>query len=294
MQDMKVIHFQDANSRETYFSIHNVKAAHQFSKGSQVKVGIIDHLFGAGNHPDLYAGVMDFKEDMESLFEVDGHGFWMATVLKEIAPDCEVYALNALFYDDEAPDRGEGTRVDGMVRAMDWAIENNLQILTYSSALVSSVNRPRLDVAVEKANAHGIVTTFIHYDHPLNLWPYGLCAIESRLFTRAPDLNIYHYDYNTLFLDQWVEFSSAKEYPGSGNDIPFFSFSSMSPVTAGFIAILLSLKGSLTAMEIKKILIETSYPYHYKGKARFEDAICPRVVDIGRAAALLAGTDSKV
>lgn len=289
MQELNVIHFHDANSRETYFSIHNVKAAHQLSKGNNIKVGILDHLFGVRNHPNLYAGAMDFKENPEYLYEVDGHGFWMASVLKEIAPECEVYALNALFYDDGADDRGEGKRVDGMVRAIDWAIENRLNILTYSSAPISSVNRKRLDEAVEKAYAHGITTTFIHYDHPQNIWPYGLCGIESRLFTRAPDLNIFHYDYNTLFLDQWVKFSKAKEYPESGNDIPFFSFSSMSPVTAGFVAILMNLKGGLPASDYKEILVETSYQLHFKGKVRFEDTFCPRVVDIGKAAAFLAG-----
>ena len=36
--------FGDANSRDTYFTIHNVGKAHEISKGKGVKVGILDNF----------------------------------------------------------------------------------------------------------------------------------------------------------------------------------------------------------------------------------------------------------
>lgn len=41
------IYFNNANSRDTYFTVHNVKEAHKYSKGKGIKVGIIDWCFDA-------------------------------------------------------------------------------------------------------------------------------------------------------------------------------------------------------------------------------------------------------
>ena len=56
--------FKNANSRDTYFSIHNVKKAQAISKGSGIKVGIIDRYFGFKKHPELYAGGKDFSGNL--------------------------------------------------------------------------------------------------------------------------------------------------------------------------------------------------------------------------------------
>jgi len=40
-----IIRFPNANSRQTYFTIHNIWEAWEISKGAGVKVGILDHSF---------------------------------------------------------------------------------------------------------------------------------------------------------------------------------------------------------------------------------------------------------
>jgi len=69
--------------------------------------------------------------------------------------------------------------VDAMVRAIDWAIEHELDVLTYSVQRFSAATRPRLDSAVDRALAHGIVTVFIHYPHLGNVLPTWLGPVSG-------------------------------------------------------------------------------------------------------------------
>ena len=88
----------------------------------------------------------------------------MASTLREIAPDVEIYALGTSSSD-------ESDKVDAMIQAINWAIANDLDVLTYSGPRFSPENRVRLDSCVDRALAKGIVTTFIHYPHPGNILP---------------------------------------------------------------------------------------------------------------------------
>lgn len=46
--------FTNANSRETYYTMHNIKSAHQYSKGKGIRIGILDWLFACEKHTDFY------------------------------------------------------------------------------------------------------------------------------------------------------------------------------------------------------------------------------------------------
>lgn len=262
-----VLVFPGANSRETYFSMHNLRAAHDLSRGRGVKVGILDHTFGVDVHADLYAGGESFQTGRWASGYRTGssHGYWMAVVLREIAPEADIYALGTSNFDDEA------AKVDAMVRAIDWAIEHDLDALTYSDRTISPELRPRLDEAVSRAHRAGIVTTFIHYPHPGNLLP-GWIGPRSGDYEREPDLNIFHFDYTTVSprrIQRWE--SGDKERIG---DHPFLSLSSTSPVTAGMVALLRSLDPSLTHEDCRRLLQEASRPVTYQGMtgARVPDA----------------------
>jgi membrane-anchored mycosin MYCP len=43
-----VLRFPNANSRQTYFTVHHIREAWETSRGAGVKVGILDHSFGTG------------------------------------------------------------------------------------------------------------------------------------------------------------------------------------------------------------------------------------------------------
>ncbi len=267
---LKYVTFNDANERETYETVHHFKEAQKISTGKEIKVGIIDKYFGFKKHSDFYSGGKDFTNDSQAFEEIDEHGYWMATTLKEIAPDVKVFALNARSdnRDDEA---------QSITDAINWAIENHLNILTYSAESFSPKNRDKIDSAVKKAIEHGIVTTFINYPLPENIFPWGLFPYQGNEYSRKPDLNIYHYDFNGLLILIYNRYLESGRKPRSGDEIPYFSISSMSPVLAGFVAMMMEVKRDLSPDEYKQILIATSKEMEYKGKK------IEHVVDITKA-----------
>ncbi len=269
-----ILYFPNANSRPTYFTIHNIYDAWSISKGAGVKIGILDHSFGFDVHPGLYAGGKNFQKGGwgESFGKVSHHGFWMASTLREIAPEAQIYALGTHSSD-------ESEKVDAMVEAIDWAIAHDLDVLTYSAPRFSPEGRKRLDVAVDRALEKGIVTTFIHYPHPGNLLPTWL-GPRTGDDDREPDVNILQYDYSTVLVGQYLAWMK-KEHPKPWEN-PFLSISSTSPVTAGFVAMLKSVRPDLKPAEVKRILMETSHATVFEGQRS------PRTVDIGAAVRSLA------
>lgn len=273
LDSLTIIYSPSANSRPTYFDIHNIHEAHETSKGAGVKVGILDWGFGYSQHPGLYAGGMDFTNNSSNYNEKSEHGYWMAGVLKEIAPECAIYAIGAYIPDNEK------AWTDALAEAVDWAIENDMDILTLSQQEISEEYRPKIDRAAEKAIAQNIVISFIHYDHPDNILPYGLDGYCGE-YSREPDVNILHYDYNLFFLSRYKEYEKGK-LDESGL---YYSMSSTAPVTAGFTAILKSIDSRLTPADCKNLLIQSSY------RLEFEGTMNEHVIDIGAAVKLLKDT----
>lgn len=278
--DVWNIHVPDANTRETYATVHHVRQAQEVSTGAGVKVGILDWGFGFEDHDGLYAGGKDFttyEYHDENFNHTSEHGFWMAQTLKEIAPDAEVYALGTYVPDSEEE------WVDAMTEAIRWSMEQGIDILTLSHQAISEKNRERFDEAVDKAVEQGIVTTFIHYDNPNNILPWGIWESGGEgYYNRDADLNIFQYDYNTLFLESYARIAESPEYDGIYRDELYLSVSSMSVVTAGFVALLEEIDDTLTPAEYREILIETSRPMEYAGER------AEHVVDIEAAVRYLA------
>lgn len=288
MAELIKIEFKNANSRDTYFTVHNIKEAHKLSKGKGIKVGIIDWSFAMNENKGLYSGGVDLTGVSEELYEYDGHGLMMATVLKEIAPHAEIYAINAINYEEgKTIEEQDEKRSEYLFKAFDWAIENKIDILTCSQQKFSVKFRDKVDDAIKKVVERGIITTFIHCDSEYNIYPYAcLKFYNDEKFRREPDLNIFHFDYNTLFVEQFQKYDLAVkkgELIRSGNDMPYFSFSSMSPVLAGFIALMKCIDNRLTSQQCKDILMKTSYEIIEKGENWYDINPCPRVVDIGKA-----------
>ena len=261
------INYTDANTRPTYDDYHHITAAQQLATGKGVKVGILGKYFGYDTNRELYAGGMNFTGDERAFREVDEHGLWMATTLCEIAPDVEIYALNARSNDRSA-------EKNAIIQAVDWVIENGIDILTYSASSFRDGDREEIDRAIKKAIEHGIVTTLIHYNLPENILPWGFIPSPIEVYKREPDVNIYHFDYNMLLLFKYEKFlANGSKRTGSWGDLPHFSNSSMSPVLAGIVAMMREIDPQLSPAQIKEILVKTSYPVEYEGST------APHVVD---------------
>ncbi len=269
------VSFPDANTRPTYDTFHHLKEAQQLATGKGIKVGIVGKYFGYADHASLYAGGKDFVGDQAAFENAAEHGLWMATTLREVAPDVEIYALNA-----RSKDRGQER--EAVIKAIDWAIANDLDILTYSARAFRSADRDAIDKAVRRAVANGIVTTFIHYDLPENILPTGFFPDSPSDYARAADVNVYHFDYNLLLLFKYEKYvDSGRKPTRKVGDLPYFSNSSMSPVLAGIVAMMKEVDNSLPAAEYKRILVETSREIDYDGYQ------VGHVVDAARAVSYL-------
>jgi hypothetical protein len=252
----QVLVFPNANSRATYASLHRIREAQEISRGRGVKVGILDHLFGTRLHAELYAGSGNFLGESEAwkLTDVDEHGYWMALTLREIAPEAEIYALNAADPQDDVK------RARAIAKAVDWAIDQKLDVLTYSHRPFSPESRAIVDPAIAKAHSAGIVTTFIHYPLPGNLLPGPL--LDPHEEERAPDVNVLHFDYSVLFPFEYAKYKRGEKTWYR----PFLSISSTSPVLGGVVALMRSLRPGLTPVECREILRSSSRSSSFGGK----------------------------
>jgi hypothetical protein len=268
-QPEKILVFPRANSRETYFTIHNIREAHSITRGKGAKIGILDNSFGFDAHRDLYSGGEAFQTDnWAGSFAVNSHhGYWMSLVAHETAPEAEIYALGTTSSD-------ETVKVNAMVRAIDWAIAHRLDAITYSGPKFSPDLRAKLDAAVSRAVAAGIVTCFIHYPHPDNLLPTGLFPRHPVDDERDPDVNILQYDYNIVFANEYLLALEGKSKRGYK---PFLSMSSTSPVTAAIVALMKSVNLKLTPEQCRQIVMSTARPMTFEGQQ------APRVVDAAAA-----------
>lgn len=262
-----VMVFPDANSRPTYFTLHHIREAQAISRGKGIRVGILDHSFGLELHPGLYAGGKNFVvDDDEFLTKREWHGYWMANVLREIAPEVGIYALNTISFKDP------GSNAEAISKAIDWAIQQQIQVLTYSHGSIKGEAKKILNEALDRAHRAGIITTFIHTGHPENIMPCGLWPGQDD--GREPDINILHYDYSVVPIAELQKLRNGEQ---TWWNPPFLSVSSTSPVLGGVVALMKSLRPELTREECRKILQETSRPLEFEGEK------APRVLDAAAA-----------
>jgi hypothetical protein len=251
------ISFKNSNLRETYDTFHSIKNAQQIATGKGVKVGIIDKYFGFANNAEMYSGGINFTGNANDFEQIAEHGLWMATTLKEISPDVEIYALNART-------ENKAQEASAIVDAIEWAIENKIDILTYSADAFEDSYRSIIDSAVRKAVDSNIAIVFLHYDLKENILPFAFLSDDYNPYSRQIDLNVFHFDYNLLILEKYYKYVElGRKNPENFGDQPFLSFSSMPIVIAGVTAMVKEINNSLTPSQIKDLLIETSYELTY-------------------------------
>ncbi len=210
--------------------------------GRNVKIGIIDWLFGDENSFN-FAGRVDLTKS--GFLNNCEHGFAMASTLKEIAPDSLIYAINGINRDIIKDDQ---KRVEILEKAVLFAIENNIKILTHSHAkILDETANKKLDKVLKRASKNGIITIFLHCENKENLCPVSTTysgKMKSNFF------KIFEYDFNFLnpvAYEKWIESNKT-------DNTQFLSWSSMGVILAGFVALMLEKKPELTQKEIISLL----------------------------------------
>lgn len=236
--------FKDGNknAEKSFLSTHNILAAQKYSQGRGVKVGIVD--WGFGNlKGKMYAGFTDVT-GCGFINQQKEHGFAMANVLKQVAPKAKIYAINGI-----GDCKDDDFRVECLKRAVDFAIENKIKILTYSHpAIKDEKSVLKLKRILNYAEKNGVITVFIHCDFLKNIMPCPISHFKNRLEENM--FNVFEYDFssiNPVAYKKWIE-SNKKD-----TDC-FLSVSATAPVLAGCIALLLEIKGDLDKTQIIKSL----------------------------------------
>ena len=106
-----------------------------------MKIAIID----SGIHPDhphvgIVAGGVCFTTDRFTSDTIDrlGHGTAVAGAIREKAPDAELYAVKVF-------DRRLSANVDIILRALEWSIEQGMDIINLSLGTAKAAHRERFE-----------------------------------------------------------------------------------------------------------------------------------------------------
>ena len=128
------------------------------ARGGGVRVAVLDSGIDL-DHPDLrVAGDVSFVDGAADGDDDNGHGTMVAGIIAAldngvgvtgIAPDAELYAVKVL----DSTGHGTGTRI---VDAIDWAIDNEMQVIVMSFGSVQSLPRS-IRQALDRASRAGIV-----------------------------------------------------------------------------------------------------------------------------------------
>lgn len=248
----------EAGRTSTHAQVHNVPPAHEITLGKGARVGILDHSFDMDAHPDLYAGGEAFRvRGANPELDREAHqGYWMALALHEIAPAASIYALDLLA-------ENEAEKVQLIVQAMNWAVKNGLDAITYCARGLSEKARDALDPILDRTVKAGVVVVFVDYPHSLNLLPAGFGSPEGDE-ENVPDLKVFSYDCTTLMANQFVALVGSDD-DEINRHRPFLARPSIGSVTAGLVALVRSVHPEASPAEVKALLVETSRPLTIRG-----------------------------
>jgi len=122
--------------------------------GAGVRVAIIDsgvnpahpHVGGVAGGARITASETDSSNDY---LDYLGHGTAVAGAIREKAPDAQLYALKVF-------DRVLTTNIEVIIKAIDWCIENQIDVINLSLGTVNPEHRDVMEMTVARAANNGI------------------------------------------------------------------------------------------------------------------------------------------
>jgi subtilisin family serine protease len=123
--------------------------------GRDVKIAIIDsgvnpahpHVGGVAGGARIVSGKADGLNDY---LDYIGHGTAVAGAIREKAPDAQLYAVKVF-------DRALTTNIEAIVNAIDWCVENEMDVINLSLGTINLEHREIIAKAVGRAEEKGTV-----------------------------------------------------------------------------------------------------------------------------------------
>lgn len=134
----------------------------------RVRIGVIDSGVHAA-HPHIHGvagGVGITRDGREEADYVDriGHGTAVAAVIREKAPDAEIFAVK-IFHDRLA------TSIETVVRAIEWCVGHGMHLINLSLGTSNPNHEAALQAAVERVRANGITLVAAYEDSGIRWLP---------------------------------------------------------------------------------------------------------------------------
>ena len=139
-----------------------------------VRIAVVDSGVHA-QHPHVNGvagGVSIAPDGGEETDYVDrlGHGTAVTAVIREKAPDAEIYAVR-VFHDSLA------TRIQSLLHALDWSLRNGMQLINLSLGTDNPEHEPALRAAVDQLTEQGIRLIAAHEDAGIRWLPGCLAGV---------------------------------------------------------------------------------------------------------------------
>lgn len=133
-----------------------------------VRIAVVDSGVHA-QHPHVNGvagGVSITPDGNQGTDYVDrlGHGTAVTAVIREKAPDAEIYAVR-VFHDSLA------TRIQSLLHALDWSLCNGMQLINLSLGTDNPEHEPALRAAVDQLTEQGIRLIAAHEDAGIRWLP---------------------------------------------------------------------------------------------------------------------------
>jgi subtilisin family serine protease len=227
------------------------------STGRNVRVCVIDSGVDA-DHPAVGGRIECYRvatpdgEGQHAIIEPDdqgdvaGHGTACAGIIRGLAPDCEIVSVRVL---------GDNLRGNGgaLVTALEWAIEQRVDVINLSLSTRKPALKERLHDAVERAYFSGVTVVSSAHNSPVQSYPWRFSSVLSvgshdrqdpEYLEVSPDPPVEFFASGVNISAAWLDGRTAQV---SGN-----SFAA--PHVTGLCARILELHPTFRAAQLKQVL----------------------------------------